>query len=188
MLRAFLILLLLALPVSAEPRPQGLLWAETGLPRTLPLQIKSAPGRDIYLVLRDVATGQDVMGGYARGGAFFRLLVPPGRFELQLALGAPEDWQGLRDLFGPGTLRLRVTPPLVFGVTGYARKSGHLIDLRDLGQITQSPLGICQDLLLDPESVSVEPDTPMPGVSPRDPNEIRDPKVPKYRSVSRICD
>ncbi|WP_157617017.1 hypothetical protein [Thioclava pacifica] len=158
------------------------------LPRTMPLQIKTAPGLDYYLVLREAATGRDVIGAYARGGEFFRLLVPPGQFELQFAIGAPQDWQGPGDLFGPDTQRLRLDPPLGFGVTGYARKGGHLLDLRNLDQIAERSLGICQRLALDPESVSVTPDAPMPGVTPRDPNEIPEAKVPQYRKISRICD
>ena len=188
MIRLVLIFLLLAEPLRAETRPQGLLWSASELPRTMPLQIKTAPGRDFYLVLRDVASGTDVIGAYARGGEFFRLLVPPGQFELQFAIGEPKDWQGPGELFGETTQRLRLDPPLAFGVTGYARKGGHLLDLRNLDQIAERSLGICQRLALDPESVSVEPDAPMPGVSPRDPYEIPEAKVPKYRKVSRICD
>ncbi|WP_417806798.1 hypothetical protein [Thioclava sp.] len=194
MIRLICLCLLLAGPALAQARaeglarPQGLLWSDTALPRTLPLQVKTAEGRDYYLVLRDVATGRDVIGAYAQGGAFFRLLVPPGRFELQIASGQEADWQGRGGLFGAQTQRFALEPPLDFGVTGYARKGGHLVDLRNLGAIAQTSLGICQRLLLDPESVSVTPDAPMPGVSPRDPMEIPDLPVPRYREVSRICD
>lgn len=188
MLRAVLILLFLNAPALAETRPQGLLWAQTDLPRTLPLQIRTVPGHDYYIVLRDVATGRDVIGAYAQGGRFFRLLVPPGQFELQIAMGKPGDWQGAGDLFGAETQKLRLTPALAFGVSGFARKGGHLVDLRDLERIAETPLGICQRLALDPESVSVDPDAPMPEVEPKDPNEIPKFKVPRYRAISRICD
>ena len=194
MIRLICLCLLLAGPAVAQAsaqglaRPQGLLWSDTALPRTLPLQIKTAEGRDYYFVLRDVASGRDVIGAYAQGGAFFRLLVPPGQFELQIASGHGKDWQGRAGLFGAQTQRFALDPPLEFGVTGYARKNGHLVDLRDLGAIAQTSLGICQRLALDPESVSVTPDAPMPGVSPRDPLEIPEFPVPRYREVSRICD
>ncbi|AQS48391.1 hypothetical protein BMG03_11730 [Thioclava nitratireducens] len=188
MLRWGLLLLVLASQATAEERPQGLLWSETDLPRTMPLQIKSAPDRDLYIVLRDAMTGQDVMGAYAQGGEFFRLLVPPGRFELQVALGPAEDWKGGATLFGPDTERLRLDPPLDFGVTGFARKGGHLVDLSDLGAIAQKSLGICQRLALDFDSVTTAPEAVRPGVKPRDPMEIPEFPVPKYRRVDRICD
>jgi len=194
MIRLICLCLLLAGPALAQDRaeglarPQGLLWSDTELPRTLPLQVKTAEGRDYYFVLRDVATGRDVIGAYAQGGAFFRLLVPPGLYELQIASGQEADWQGRAGLFGAQTQRFVLEPPLGFGVTGYARKGGHLVDLRNLGAIAQTSLGICQRLVLDPESVRVAPDAPMPGVSPRDPLEIPEFKVPRYREVSRICD
>ena len=188
MIRLLCLCLLLASPALAQSRPQGLLWSDTALPRTLPLQIKTAEGRDYYVVLRDVASGRDVIGAYAQGGAFFRLLVPPGRFELQIASWQGADWQGRAGLFGAQTQRFVLDPPLEFGVTGYARKGGHLLDLRKLGTIAQSSLGICQRLALDPESVSVTPDAPMPGVKARDPMDIAGFPVPRYRQVSRICD
>ncbi len=188
MLRLICLCLLLAGPAVGQDRPQGLLWSDTALPRTLPLQVKTAKGRDYYLVLRDVATGRDVIGAYARGGDFFRLLVPPGRFEVQIASGQAADWQGRGALFGAQTQRFVLEPPLDFGVSGFARKGGHLLDLRDLGAIVQTSLGICQRLALDPESVRIKPDAPMPGVSPRDPMEKAEFVTPRYREVSRICD
>lgn len=141
---ALALLLALAAPARAEAPQAGLLWAETALPRTLPLQVKTAPGADYYLVLRDGASGADVLGAYLRGGAFFRVLVPPGRYGLKFARGAGADWAGEAALFGPATESFALEAPLEFGVTGTARKGGQIVDLRDPGAISVRPVGICQ--------------------------------------------
>jgi hypothetical protein len=86
----FLLVLVLALPALsafAEERPQGLLWNRSGLPATIPLQIKTNAGVDYFLTLRDVERDRVVLAAYVWGGEFFQVLVPPGRFELVFASG-----------------------------------------------------------------------------------------------------
>lgn len=183
MTRLFALMLALALsPVAIqaeEARPQGLLWSESALPRTFPLVVKTAPGGDYLLVLRDPTTGQDVLGAYIRGGAFFRVLVPPGSYSLQFAAGT--EWQGEQALFGEQTRRFVLDPPLHFGVEGVGRKQGNIVDLRDLGDVSTKPIALCQRFALNPELFD-----PQAG-SPPDPQE--DPfTAPEYTLRSRICD
>jgi hypothetical protein len=146
---------------AADQRPQGLLWNHTGLPAVLPLQIKTDPGRDYVVTLIDAQSGEAALAAYVRGGAFFQVLVPPGRFELHFAGGT--DWQGEERLFGPGaqTQRFRLSTSLNFGVRGPAIKAGHLVDLRQMtltasGEVQAAikPSRICQTVSLLPRQFS----------------------------------
>ena len=135
---------------AAAAPPHGLMWSESELPRTFPLQVRTPPGRDAYLVLRDAATDAAVLGAYIEGGRFFRILVPPGTFVLDIAFGT--DWQGREALFGPSTEVYAHPDPLDFGITGVGRKSGHLIDLRRTGpgiKAQAEDIALCQRYALD---------------------------------------
>ena len=184
-LASALILVLLVAPGAADERPEGLMWNRSGLPARLPLQVKTVAGADYLLHLRDTGTGRDVLAAYIRGGAFFRVLVPPGRFELHFASGT--DWQGEAALFGPKTQRFVLVPALSFEAFA-TRREGHLVDLRDLADITTRDFAICQRFVLDPDSVNQpwppiwKPGTWLPLEGPRE------YPVPRYDLVSRICD
>lgn len=116
-------------PAYAAERPQaGLIWNRSGLPATLPLQIRSQRGIDHLVTLSDPETGDEVMAGYVRGGDFFRLLVPPGRWLVTFASGGADGWQGQDDLFGQTTQVIRTAEPLSFGA-GVARRRGNVITL-----------------------------------------------------------
>ncbi len=175
----------LAGPGGAAERPQGLMWNRSGLPARLPLQIKTGAGADYLLHLRDTRTGRDVLAAYVRGGEFFRVLVPPGSYELHFAAGT--DWQGEAALFGPGTRRFVLDPPLTFAASA-TKREGHLVDLRDLGDMTTRTFAICQRFVLDPDSLNQpwppirQPDTALP------PDGPREYPVPRYDLVSRICE
>jgi hypothetical protein len=145
-----LALVLSAAAGKAEERPEGLLWNRSGLAATLPLQVKTSPGADYLLRLRDVETGRKVLAAYVRGGEFFRVLVPPGRYDLIFASGI--DWQGEAKLFGPDTQHFVLDPALSFGAK-VTRKEGHLVDLRNRESITIRDVAICQRLALDPKSL-----------------------------------
>lgn len=176
--------LALVVPGGADERPEGLLWNRSGLPAQLPLQIRTAAGADYLLHLRDIGTGRDVLAAYIRGGEFFRVLVPPGRYQLQLASGT--DWQGEAARFGPATRRFVLDPPLTFGAS-VARKEGHIVDLRDLGDVTTRDFAICQRLVLDPQSLNQPwPTIRQPDAPPSD--APREYPVPRYDLVSWICD
>ena len=136
--------------LAAAAPPHGLMWAKGDLPRIFPLQVRTPPGRDAYLVLRDAASDRAVLAAYIEGGRFFRVLVPPGTFMLDIAIGA--DWQGEEALFGPATAVYAHPEPLEFGITGAGRKSGHLIDLRDAAtgiEARSDTLALCQRYALD---------------------------------------
>ncbi|WP_350153223.1 hypothetical protein [Roseovarius sp.] len=113
---------------SAHP-PAGLLWNRTGLPAVFPLQVKTPPGPDYHLTLIDTQTGEAALAAYIKGGAFFRVLVPPGTFRLRFATG--KAWQGEDVLFGEGdaTYRFDLRRPLTFETRGLATKAGHIVTL-----------------------------------------------------------
>lgn len=121
-------LMVLAGAGQAEEQRAGLMWNKTGLPAVFPLQVMTDPGQDYYLTLRDAETGDAALAAFIEGGVHFRVLVPPGRFDLSFATGAA--WQGETDLFGADTRRIVVADPLTFQVEGLAKKSGYVLDLR----------------------------------------------------------
>ena len=145
---SLLILVYMTMAASAEQRPQGLLWNRSGLASTHPLQVKTATGADYLLRLRDVETRQFVLAAYIRGGEFFRVLVPPGWYELLFAFGT--NWQGEDALFGPATQYLVLDRPLRFGAA-ITRKRGHLVDLRAEGEPFVRDFALCHQLSPRPE-------------------------------------
>lgn len=187
MIRAFLLFLALALPAAAETRPEGLMWNRSGLPLTLPLQVQSDAGADLYLELSVPETGEAVLGAYVRGGDFFRVLVPPGRWALTFARGT--GWQGEEALFGPATEVIAIEPPLAF-VAEAARKSGFLIDLRGGGTARLRDIGLCQSLVLDPASLSgafvPQPDPRFATPPKREAGGV-DFAVPRHDLRARFC-
>ncbi|MBY6055580.1 hypothetical protein [Leisingera daeponensis] len=118
-------LLLCLAPVLAEQPRTGLMWNRTGLPAVFPLQVKTPAGADYYLVLS--GSGGDALAAYIEGGAFFKVLVPPGRYVLRIASGS--GWQSEDRLFGPETLVFEMPEPLDFAVRGAGIKAGHLVTL-----------------------------------------------------------
>ncbi|MEP3442888.1 MAG: hypothetical protein ABJN72_15520 [Sulfitobacter sp.] len=132
------------------PRP-GLMWNRTGLPAVFPLQVKTRSGQNYVLLLSDEQTDADVLAAYITGGAFFRVLVPPGTFRVRFASGI--TWQGEEAMFGRHgqTKVIEMPEALTFEVIGLRRKAGHLIDLTkvDLGDQVQAEarsLQICHYL------------------------------------------
>jgi hypothetical protein len=167
---------------DVAPPPAGLLWNKTGLPAVFPLQVKTLPGRDHVVTLIDAETGEEALAAYIRGGAFFRVLVPPGVYRLRFASG--KHWQGEALFFGEGpdieVFELRRV--LRFETRGLGTKAGHIVDLRGRGteaQITEQR--ICQ---------SFRPDFPRPISRPREDRRAVGPdyEVPQRRDVrSRYC-
>lgn len=186
MIRAFLLLLALATPLAAETRPAGLMWNRSSLPLTLPLQVQSDPGADLYLEVSVPETGQAVLGAYVRGGDFFRVLVPPGRWALTFARGT--GWQGEEALFGATTEVIAIEPPLTFAAEA-ARKPGFLIDLRG-GAAALRGIGLCQGMVLDPASLSgafvPKPEPRFATPPKRDAGGV-DFAVPRHDLRTRFC-
>ncbi len=167
------ILLCLSLPFGAgaqTPPAAGLLWNRTGLPAVFPLQIRTNPGFDYLVTLRDADTDVAALAAYIEGGKFFQVLVPPGRFALEFAAGA--QWQNEATLFGSGdaTHRFNLAEPLTFAVRGVAIKAGHLVDLTRIDlwsnapRLTEnsiiSPSDICQTLARDTQKRVLAPHQP----------------------------
>ncbi len=166
-----------ATAASQMEKPQtGLLWHRSGLPATFPLQVKTSPGDDYYLALVDAATQRAVLAAYIEGGAFFRVLVPPGVFTLRFEHG--KTWHGENGRFGSGPDAdvFVLDTPLEFSVEGVNRKAGHLVDLRGAFQpdavVDVWPDAICQSV-----SVTLEPS---PGAQPLSREEQGFP----YRGIS----
>jgi hypothetical protein len=113
---------------AARP-PAGLMWNRTGLPAVFPLQVKTPAGRDYMLTLIDADTGDAALAAYIRGGAFFKVLVPPGIYRLRFLTG--DVWQGKEDRFGSGdtTRTFELSTPLTFETRGLGVKAGHVVDL-----------------------------------------------------------
>ena len=91
-----------------------------------------------------------MLAAYIRGGEFFRVLVPPGSFELQFAFG--KNWKDEDALFGPVTQHFVLDHPLRFGAT-VTRKLGHLIDLKDETEVAVRNFNFCQRQSLALESL-----------------------------------
>lgn len=150
LLLAALLSMMAGLVAAQEPAPvkPGLMWNKTGLPAVFPLRIKTAPGADYYLQLQHAETGDAALAAYIEGGTFFRVLVPPGTFNLRFASGSV--WQGEQLLFGEGsdTQFIALSDPLAFGVKGLATKTGHVVDLTSLARGEEAswlaPTEICQ--------------------------------------------
>ena len=117
------------------PQTTGILWNRTGLPAVFPLQVKTPAGQDYFLKLIDGETRQDALAAYIVGGAFFKVLVPPGSYILHFSVG--DVWLGEDHLFGSGenTRSFELEEALTFEIRDLATKSGHLVD------ITKGPFG-----------------------------------------------
>lgn len=130
---------------TAQPAQKaGLMWNRTGLPAVFPLQVKTSEGLDYVVTLMDAETGAEALAAYIDGGAFFRVLVPPGRYTIHFAAG--QAWQGEELAFGPGeeTQRFVLAEPLTFAVRDFSTKAGHLIDLREMGQTEEAQITVAE--------------------------------------------
>lgn len=155
-LRAVLILLIMAGSAHSASEniskpPHGLMWNRTGLPSVFPLQVKTAQDSDYVMVLSDPDTETDVLAAFIEGGEFFRVLVPPGSYNVRFSSGG--DWRGDDAMFWEGETRLIEMPDtLTFEVRGLRTKGGHLIDLTqvkgsDLADLRVMPELICQRIV-----------------------------------------
>ncbi len=138
---------------NAVTQAHGLMWNRTGLPAVFPLQVKTPSGQNYYLTLLDAETGAAALAAFIQGGTFFKVLVPPGTYDLRLVRG--ETWQGEEKLFGPGKQSTVITlaDPLTFAVRDFSTKAGHLIDVSTAGpdqmaRISVKPQFICQTVRL----------------------------------------
>jgi len=187
----FALVLLLATSAASAERPEGLLWNRSGLPATLPLQVKTQSGSDYLLQLRETGSGETVLAAYIRGGEFFRVLVPAGRYELLFSSGT--EWKGEAAQFGQDPFRFVLDPPLTFRAN-VARKNGHLIDLRDIEDITIRDFAICQRFAIDPgrplRGLEREAEDLIPRQPPHQNDQfLYDPYYPwSYELQSRFCD
>ena len=79
------------------------------------------------MTLVDTETHAPALAAFIKGGGFFKVLVPPGNYDVRFASGA--QWQGEAELFGKDQTTLFVLDrPLRFAVMDFATKLGHVID------------------------------------------------------------
>lgn len=141
------LIMMVSLPAMGQADAvHGLMWNRTGLPAVFPLQVKTQTGADYFLTLSDAQTGAPALAAYIEGGRHFRVLVPPGVYDLRFAYGA--DWQGKDALFGSdgSTQEVDLGASLTFAVKTVGVKGGYTLDLRELsqGKIDVAPLDVCQ--------------------------------------------
>ncbi len=170
----------------AVERPQGLLWNRSGLPATLPLQIKTNPGSDYLLHLVPRGTDKVVLAAYVRGGEFFRVLVPPGQFHLHFASGP--TWHGETRLFGSDTILFALGTALTFDAK-ISRKEGHLVDLRDLDNIAVKTFALCQRRTREPDPSVLRDSYGKPPDAPFDRHLLRplDDAFIRFDIYSGVC-
>lgn len=155
---------------SESARPHGLMWNRTGLPLVFPLQVKSVAGRDYYMILIKADDGTRALAAYVRGGEFFRVLVPPGTFDIEFAAGS--HWLDEKNLFGgTETITFSAPEPLTFAILDDSTKGGHIIDLRNLApnglpNIAVASTAICQGIS---DRRHARAETPQPSGLERDP-------------------
>lgn len=195
----FVLIILAFLPLAAlaDDRPDpGLMWNRTGLPLTFPLQVKTAPGADYIVTLRDAETGDPALAAYIRGGQFFRVLVPPGTYNARFDYGTV--WQGDQAGFADQkTLTLK--DALTFEIRGIGRKAGHLVDLTgmDLDRSTASAPQVRDQALCQVAQSEIRSNCPLGDkdcAPPRDADGYASPYGIKprytytYNSYTRLCD
>lgn len=146
---AFAVAEILSDPTS--PATSGLIWNRSGLPAVFPLQLKTPAGQDYFLTLVDEGSKKEALAAYIIGGAFFKVLVPPGTYTLRFSFG--DVWQDEEHLFGSGltTGEFELEQPLTFKIYGAGIKAGHLVDITEIrrGQLGQAKVKgqfICQVL------------------------------------------
>ncbi len=133
---------------SAEAPEHGLMWNRTGLPAVFPLQVKTVAGQNYYVELTDTKSGAPALAAFIEGGRFFKVLVPPGEFEIRFSSGA--NWENEKMLFGGDETEVfQLEKPLTFKVVGASSKAGHIIDLTKLpSEIVVADSFICQRITL----------------------------------------
>lgn len=152
--RVMALLIWAVTPATAETLSEGLMWNRTGLPAVFPLQVDTVPGNNYVMRLSDPATGADLLAAYVIGGKFFRVLVPPGTFNIRFGVVAAEEGgaAAIDEQYETGVIELPA--PLTFRVVGLRVKAGHIIDLTGATPDQQAgasvkPQRICQRVLTE---------------------------------------
>ncbi|WOI57093.1 hypothetical protein [Palleronia sp. LCG004] len=165
--------LALAGPVAAATE-YGLVANKTGLSLVFPLQVESPEGRDLGVTLREPGSEDVALSALLEGGAFFRVLVPPGTYVVRFA---PLDGDG-------PSLETR---PLTFEITGPASKGGHLLTLDEGGIAGTRPIALCQSYGYDAHAIT---ELRQYWDDLRDGSEVGEalPVPPRRELSERLCD
>lgn len=89
-----------SLPAVTPPK-NGELVVKANYTLVAPFEIRSQVGDNYLLKLTDVATGEDAMTVFVKGGQTVTTRAPLGRFVVKYASGS--TWYGYEHLFGPKT-------------------------------------------------------------------------------------
>ncbi|MFK7878508.1 hypothetical protein [Roseobacter sp.] len=143
-------------PKDPSDPPAGLMWNRTGLPAVFPLLVKTPAGRDYYLTLFDAQSGDAALAAFIKGGAFFKVLVPPGSYDLRFASGS--RWINEDALFGAGgkTDVFELAEPLTFAIRDLSTKAGHLVEIKEPDQHQMAAVSVSDHFVCQgPRLVSV---------------------------------
>lgn len=119
-------------PIKAMPtvpRPTSGIYAEnlSGQQAIAPLEIRTdSSGADYYVKLVNVATNEDTLTMFIRGGEAIEVEVPLGNYEIRYAAGS--NWYGDIDLFGSDTSYSKADTTFNFVDNGY-QISGYSLTL-----------------------------------------------------------
>lgn len=130
-------------PAFNEPPLQlplsGTIRRYTENPGVAPLQIKTSAGSRYLVKLEDVATGNNILDVFVRGGSTVEIEVPLGTYRLKYAAG--QTWYGYEHYFGPKTGYSKADSNFEFSNDGY-RVSGYTVTLYQVrdGNLSTSQL------------------------------------------------
>ena len=111
------------------PRPISGIYAENlnGQQAVAPLEIRTeSSGADYYVKLVNVATNEDTLTMFIRGGETIKVEVPLGNYEIRYAAGS--SWYGDVELFGSDTSYSKADTTFNFVDNGY-QVSGYSLTL-----------------------------------------------------------
>lgn len=98
---------------KTEPRPDnGFVFESIGKGRTPQLTVVAPLDADVFIKLKDCATGETALSFYVKAGATVAACVPAGTYELFSGLGT--EWHGPDEAFGDAGLYLRSDASLSF--------------------------------------------------------------------------
>lgn len=92
-------------PIFNEPvlqlPPSGTIRRYTSWEGAAPLRIRTSAGSNYLVKLENVATGNNILDVFIRGGSTIKIEVPLGTYRLKYATG--QRWYGYEYYFGPST-------------------------------------------------------------------------------------
>ncbi len=116
-----------SLPAVSPPK-NGELVVKANYTLVAPFEIRSNVGDNYLVKLTDVATGEDALTVFVKGGQTVTTRAPLGRFMVKYASGS--TWYGYQHLFGPNTIYSKAEQIFEFKKTISSSAQSRLLDLR----------------------------------------------------------